>query len=53
MIFGPKRLPQVGHTLGKALKNFKDGLAGVREADFRKLEDPDLKKQKEGDPPVV
>lgn len=39
LIFGPKRLPQLGNTLGKAIKNFKDGVSGVENAEFRKLED--------------
>lgn len=39
LIFGPKRLPQMGNTLGKAIKNFKDGIAGVEEASYRKLDD--------------
>ena len=25
IIFGPKRLPQVGHSLGKALREFREG----------------------------
>ncbi len=43
IVFGPKRIPQVGQTLGKSLKNFKDGLAGVKEAKFRKIEDSENK----------
>lgn len=39
LIAGPKRLPQLGNTLGKAMKNFKDGLSGVQNASFRKVED--------------
>lgn len=39
LVFGPKRLPQMGNTLGKAIKNFKDGIAGVEEASYRKLDD--------------
>ncbi len=39
VLFGPKRIPQVGETLGRALKNFKDGLAGVKEAQYRKIEE--------------
>jgi sec-independent protein translocase protein TatA len=39
LIAGPKRLPQLGNTLGKAMKNFKDGLAGVQNAQFRKVDD--------------
>lgn len=39
LFVGPRRLPQLGHTLGKAIKNFKDGVAGVEDASYRKLED--------------
>ena len=39
LIFGPKRLPELGNTMGKAMKNFKDSLNGVEEAKYRKLPD--------------
>ena len=38
LIFGPKRLPELGNTLGKAIKNFKDSISGVEEAKFRRIE---------------
>lgn len=28
LIFGPRRLPDLGHSLGRTLKNFKDAMAG-------------------------
>lgn len=28
LIFGPKRLPDLGHSIGRTLKNFKDGMNG-------------------------
>jgi sec-independent protein translocase protein TatA len=28
LIFGPKRLPDLGHSLGRTLKNFKDAMSG-------------------------
>ncbi|MBI4924712.1 MAG: twin-arginine translocase TatA/TatE family subunit [Bdellovibrio sp.] len=37
LIFGPKRLPELGNTLGKAIKNFKDAISGVEEAQFKRL----------------
>jgi sec-independent protein translocase protein TatA len=40
LLFGPRRLPELGNTMGKAIRNFKDALAGVEEASFRKLGDP-------------
>ncbi len=39
LIFGPRRLPELGNTLGKAIRNFKDAIAGVEEAKYRKLEE--------------
>lgn len=34
---GPKRLPELGNTLGKAIRNFKDAMSGVEDAKFRHL----------------
>ncbi len=39
LIFGPRKLPELGNTLGKAIKNFKDSVQGVQEAKFRNLDD--------------
>jgi sec-independent protein translocase protein TatA len=39
LIFGPKRLPELGNTLGKAIRNFKDAVSGVEEAKFRRIEE--------------
>lgn len=39
LIFGPRRLPELGNTMGKAIRNFKDALAGVEEAKYRHLEE--------------
>ena len=44
IIFGPRRLPELGNTLGKAIRNFKDSLSGVEEAKFRKIEEEAGKK---------
>ncbi|MGZ3710010.1 MAG: Sec-independent protein translocase subunit TatA/TatB [Bdellovibrionota bacterium] len=44
LIFGPKRLPELGNTMGKAIRNFKDSLSGVEEAKFRRLEEENIKK---------
>ncbi len=29
VIFGPKRLPELGRSLGKGLRNFKDSLSSA------------------------
>jgi sec-independent protein translocase protein TatA len=31
LIFGPKRLPDLGHSIGRTLKNFKDAMNGNHE----------------------
>jgi sec-independent protein translocase protein TatA len=28
LIFGPRRLPDLGHSIGRTMKNFKDGISG-------------------------
>src|SRR5476649_134645 len=43
LIFGPRRLPELGNTLGKAIRNFKDSLSGVEEAKFRKIDGEPVK----------
>lgn len=44
LIFGPKRLPGLGAKLGKSLKNFKDGLNGVQDANFRHVDTENTQK---------
>ena len=39
LIFGPRKLPELGNTLGKAIKNFKDSISGVQEAKYRNLDE--------------
>ncbi len=45
LIFGPRRLPELGNTLGKAIRNFKDAISGIEEAKFRKIEETEKKKE--------
>jgi sec-independent protein translocase protein TatA len=40
LVLGPRRLPELGNTLGKAIRNFKDAISGIEEAQFRKVEQP-------------
>ena len=47
LIFGPRRLPELGNTLGKAIRNFKDAIAGVEEASFRQVEEKTREAQRE------
>lgn len=39
LIVGPRKVPELGLSLGKAYKNFKDGISGVENAAFRKLDE--------------
>jgi sec-independent protein translocase protein TatA len=50
LIFGPRRLPELGNTLGKAIRNFKDSVSGVEEAAFRKIPGEEEKKNQAGNP---
>ena len=47
LIFGARRLPEIGSGLGKAIKNFKAGVSGKDEIDVT----PDKKKVGEGETP--
>ena len=40
LIFGPKRLPEVGKSLGRGIRDFKDGITGVGGDDDEKPEKP-------------
>ncbi|MFO0688715.1 MAG: twin-arginine translocase TatA/TatE family subunit [Myxococcota bacterium] len=40
VLFGARRLPEIGSGFGKAIKNFKSGLSGADEIDVT----PDKKK---------
>jgi len=40
LIMGPKRLPELGNTMGKAIKNFKDSISGIEEASFKRINTP-------------
>jgi sec-independent protein translocase protein TatA len=31
LFFGPKRLPELGRTLGQGIRNFKSSLTGITE----------------------
>lgn len=39
LLVGPRRLPELGNTMGKAIKNFKDSVAGIGEANYKRLPD--------------
>ena len=37
LIVGPRRLPELGNTMGKAIKNFKDSFSGIEEANYKRI----------------
>ncbi|GAB4141261.1 MAG: hypothetical protein Fur0046_17150 [Cyanobacteria bacterium J069] len=39
LIFGPKKIPELGSALGKTLRGFKEGIAEADEEGDRDLED--------------
>ena len=49
IFFGPSRLPQLGQSLGKAIKGFKDGL---NEVDAQAKDVGPQQQLKQGDGPV-
>ena len=40
LIFGPKKLPEMGRSLGRGMREFKDSITGKDDDDDRKLEAP-------------
>jgi sec-independent protein translocase protein TatA len=38
LLFGPKRLPEMGRSLGKGMREFKDSIAGRGDEDERQAE---------------
>jgi sec-independent protein translocase protein TatA len=41
VIFGPKKIPELGGTFGKTLRNFKDGLRDASEDSLLEAEEED------------
>jgi sec-independent protein translocase protein TatA len=35
LVFGPRRLPEIGRSLGKGMREFKDSIAGSQEQESR------------------
>ncbi|NWF54548.1 MAG: twin-arginine translocase TatA/TatE family subunit [Syntrophaceae bacterium] len=44
LIFGAKKLPEIGSGLGKAIKNFKGGIKSIEEGNSEKPPE-DMKKE--------
>lgn len=41
LVFGPKRLPEMGRSIGKGMREFRDSLSGKADDDSSELEAPD------------
>jgi sec-independent protein translocase protein TatA len=46
LLFGARRLPELGSGLGKAIKNFKAGVTGKDEIDVTPQEGPEKVEEK-------
>lgn len=42
VVFGPKRLPEMGRSLGRGMREFKDSVSGDAEFDDEDIEDAEL-----------
>jgi sec-independent protein translocase protein TatA len=40
IVLGPKRLPEVGRSLGKGMREFKDSMAGLTDDDEEETKKP-------------
>lgn len=43
VVLGPKRLPEVGRSIGRGMREFKDSLSGATEHDEEHSDDPALR----------
>jgi sec-independent protein translocase protein TatA len=55
VIFGPKRVPELGKSLGKGIREFRASLAGEndQEEEPERVEPPQLPRSSESDDPVA
>ncbi len=50
LVFGPKRLPEMGRSLGRGLREFKESISGTKDMDDFKNELPPAAEE-ETEPP--
>ncbi|HSR11680.1 MAG TPA: twin-arginine translocase TatA/TatE family subunit [Thermodesulfobacteriota bacterium] len=53
LIFGAKRLPEIGSGLGKAIKNFKGGVKAIEDGESDKTEGSKDQAKNSGGPKTV
>jgi sec-independent protein translocase protein TatA len=47
LVFGPKRLPEMGRSLGRGMREFKDSISGKDTEDVRELPPVDDERARE------
>jgi len=53
IIFGPKRLPELGQSMGRGIREFKGSLSGDKDKDDREDKRPEIEtSQAEADKPA-
>ncbi len=52
LIFGPKRLPDLGRSLGRGMREFKDSVTGKDKYEDEDEDRPELSKAEAGDQPA-
>ena len=53
LVFGPKRLPEMGRSLGKSMREFKDSIGGKDEQPSAEAPPAELPPPAETPPPAV
>jgi sec-independent protein translocase protein TatA len=46
LLFGPKKLPELGKAVGKSFREFKNGMSGVLDDDDKKVTKTEAKQGK-------
>jgi sec-independent protein translocase protein TatA len=52
LVFGPRRLPEIGRSLGKGMREFKDSISGDKDRDEERRA-PELTAEVREEPPVA